>query len=33
MAIAGLILGYLGILITVGTILFFVFAFVAAGSP
>ncbi len=33
MAIAGLILGYLGILITVGTILFFVFAFVASGSP
>lgn len=33
MAIAGLILGYLGILITVGSILLFVFAFVAAGSP
>jgi hypothetical protein len=33
MAIAGLILGYLGILTTVGVIFFFVFAFLAAGSP
>ena len=33
MAIAGLILGYLGILITLGAVLSFVFAVVAAGSP
>jgi hypothetical protein len=33
MAIAGLILGYLGILITLGAVLSFVFAIVAAGSP
>jgi hypothetical protein len=33
MAIAGLILGYLGILITLGAISFFLFAIAAAGSP
>lgn len=33
MAIAGLILGYLGILITLGVILFFFFAFASAISP
>ena len=33
MAIAGLILGYLGILITLGVVVSFLFAVVAAGSP
>ncbi len=33
MAIAGLILGYLGILITLGVISFFVFALIGAGGP
>lgn len=33
MAIAGLILGYLGILITLGVVVSFLFAIVAAGSP
>lgn len=33
MAIAGLILGYLGILITLGAISFFVFALIGAGGP
>lgn len=33
MAIAGLILGYLGILITLGAICFFMFALIGAGGP
>lgn len=33
MAIAGLILGYLGILITLGAITFFFFAFASAATP
>jgi hypothetical protein len=33
MAIAGLILGYLGILITLGFITFFFFAFASMATP